>query len=50
VKKNNVRVTRQGGNYELNVRYEVRGPLVGNLEFIATFDHSEILTRTGPVN
>jgi hypothetical protein len=47
VKKNNVRVTRQGGNYLLNVRYEVRGPLVYNLEYIATFDHTETLTRGG---
>jgi hypothetical protein len=50
VKKNHVRVTRQGGNYVLNVRYDVRGPLAGNLEFIATFDHTETLTRGGPVN
>ena len=49
VKKNNVRVTRQGGDYQLNVRYEVRGPLVYNLEFIATFDHTETLTRGGAV-
>ncbi len=47
VKRNNVRVTRQGGNYLLNVRYEVRGPLLYNLEFIATFDHTETLTRGG---
>ncbi len=47
VKPNNVRVTRQGGNYLLNVRYEVRGPLVYNLEFIATFNHTETLTRGG---
>ncbi len=46
-KRNNVRVTRQGGNYILNVRYERRGPLLYNLEFIATFDRTEILTRGG---
>lgn len=50
VKSNHVRVTRQGGNYALNVRYEVRGPLAGNLEFIATFDHTELLTRGGSGN
>lgn len=47
VKPNNVRVTRQGGNYLLNVRYEVRGPLLYNLEYIATFNHTETLTRGG---
>lgn len=46
-KRNNVRVTRQGGNYILNVRYERRGPLLYNLEYIATFDHTEVLTRSG---
>jgi hypothetical protein len=46
-KRNNVRVTRQGGNYVLNVRYERRGELLYNLEYIATFDHTEILTRGG---
>ena len=47
VKPNNVRVTRQGGNYLLNVRYEARGPLLYNLEYVATFDHTETLTRGG---
>jgi hypothetical protein len=46
-KRNNVRVTRQGGNYLLNVRYERRGPLLYNLEYIATFDHTEMLVRGG---
>jgi hypothetical protein len=47
VKKNHMRVTRQGGDYLLNVRYEVRGPLLYNLEYVATFDHTETLTRGG---
>jgi hypothetical protein len=46
-KRNNVRVTRQGGSYVLNVRYERRGPLLYNLEYIATFDHTETLVRGG---
>jgi hypothetical protein len=48
-KRNNVRVARQGGNYTLNVRYERRGPLLHNLEYIATFDHTETLIRGGSV-
>jgi hypothetical protein len=47
VKPSHMRVTRQGGNYLLNVRYEVRGPLLYNLEYIASFDHTETLTRGG---
>jgi len=38
VKKNNVKVTRKDGGYFVNVKYEVRGPLLYNLEYIATFD------------
>ena len=38
VKKNNVKVTRKDGGYIVNVKYEVRGPLLYNLEYIATFD------------
>jgi hypothetical protein len=45
VKKNNVRVTRQGGGYLVNVKYEVRGPLVYNLEYVATFDRTVDLVR-----
>lgn len=47
VKPNNIRVTRQGGGYILNIRYEVRGPLAYNLEYVATFDRSVNLTRGG---
>lgn len=42
VKPNNVRVTTQG-NPQIRVRYEVREPLFGNIEFIATFDRTETL-------
>lgn len=38
VKKNNVKVSRKDGGYTLNVKYEVRGPLLYNLEYIASFD------------
>lgn len=38
VKKNNVKVTRKDGGYLVNVKYEVRGPLAYNLEYIASFD------------
>ena len=42
VKPNNIRVTTQG-TPQIRVRYEVRGPLFGNLEFVVTFDRTEIL-------
>jgi len=46
VKKTNVKVTRKDAGYLLNVKYEVRGPLVYNLEYIATFDKTVTLGGT----
>lgn len=43
VKKNNVKVTRKEGGYTLTVKYEVRGPLLYNLEYVATFDKTVAL-------
>lgn len=42
VKPNNIRVTTQG-TPQIRVRYEVRKPLFGNIDFIATFDRTENL-------
>ncbi|MEM1090391.1 MAG: DUF4845 domain-containing protein [Pseudomonadota bacterium] len=39
VNKSHIRVTR-GGLPTLNVRYEVRRPLIGNLDFVAKFDET----------
>ena len=47
VKPQNVRVIRQGGGNQLNVKYEVRGPLLYNLEYIASFDKTVDLSRQG---
>jgi hypothetical protein len=46
VKSENVKVIRQNG-YNLNVKYEVRKPLVYNLDFVAKFDKTVDLTRQG---
>lgn len=43
----NVKVTRRGGQYLVNVAYERRGNLVYNLDYIASFDTSVSLTRQG---
>lgn len=48
VKKNNIRLTRREGGYLLNVKYEVRGPLLYNLEYVATFDKTVDLGRGNP--
>ena len=34
------------GGYTLTANYEARGPIFGNLEFVATFDHQvDLLTK-----
>jgi hypothetical protein len=47
VKPNNIRVTRQGGGYLLNIKYEVRDNLIYNLDFVAVFDKTVELSRAG---
>ena len=46
VKKEHVKITRNNG-YNINVKYEVRNPLVYNLDFVAKFDKTVDLTRAG---
>ena len=49
VKPENVRVLRKDG-LVLHVKYEVRRPLIYNLDFVASFDKSVDLTRQGGVD
>jgi hypothetical protein len=46
VKNEHVKVTRQNG-YNLSVKYEVRKPLVYNLDFVAKFEKTVDLSRVG---
>ncbi|HET9485344.1 MAG TPA: DUF4845 domain-containing protein, partial [Xanthomonadales bacterium] len=43
----NVKITRRGGQYIVNVAYERRGNLLYNLDYIASFDKTVSLTRQG---
>jgi hypothetical protein len=43
----NVKITRRGGDYIVNVAYERRGNLLYNLDYIATFDNTVSLSRKG---
>lgn len=45
VKRNHMQLVRQNG-YFLRIAYEVRKPLVYNLDVVAKFDHSVELGRT----
>jgi len=47
---NNFEVKRQGGEQTLRVVYEVREDLIYNLDYVASFDKTLKLTRTGDYN
>jgi hypothetical protein len=47
VKREHIKITRDSSGYRLNVKYEVRGPLFYNLDFVASFDRTVDLTRGG---
>jgi len=46
VDNKHVKISRKDG-YTLNVKYEVRRPLIYNLDFVASFDKTVELTRQG---
>lgn len=46
VKRTDVQLVRKNGNF-LRIAYEVRKPLVYNLDVVAKFDHTVELTRSG---
>lgn len=50
VKPQNVKIERVEGGWLMKVNYEVRRPLVGNLDVVGKFDSSQALTRTGSVD
>ena len=47
VKPQNVKFERTEGGWKMRVNYEVRRPLVGNLDVVGKFDRTQELTRRG---
>ena len=45
IKQENVKLTRQGAGWLMEVNYEVRKPLIANLDVVARFNRSEQLSR-----
>ena len=45
VKPQNVKFERMEGGWKMRVNYEVRRPLVGNLDVVGKFDKTQDLTR-----
>jgi len=40
VKKEHIKIVREGGQSKLNIAYEVRVPLFGNLDVVGKFDNT----------
>jgi hypothetical protein len=47
VKPEHVKITRVDGGWQMNVAYEVRKPVIANLDVVGKFDATRMLTRTG---
>ena len=47
VKPENVKIARIEGGWNMKVNYEIRKPLVGNLDVVGVFDVNQDLTRQG---
>lgn len=47
VKRDNIKFDRIDGGVRMNVSYEVRRPLVGNLDIVGRFENSQDLTSHG---
>lgn len=50
VKPEHVKIKRVGAGWEMHVKYEVRKPMLGNLDVVGKFDTTQQLTRTGAVD
>lgn len=47
VKPKNVKFERTDGGWLMSVNYEVRRPMIGNLDVVGRFDATQALTRHG---
>lgn len=50
VKEEHVKVTRVDDGWRMDVSYEVRKPLIANLDVVGKFDTSQVLSRAGAVD
>ncbi|NLA67825.1 MAG: DUF4845 domain-containing protein [Gammaproteobacteria bacterium] len=47
VKPEHVKFKRVGTGWKMDVKYEVRKPLIANLDVVGRFESTQMLTRTG---
>ncbi len=45
IKKDNIKIKKARNGYSVNITYEPRGTLVGNLDYIITFSHDGFVPR-----
>ena len=50
VKQDNVKIQRVDSGWQVDVQYEVRKPLVANLDVVGKFHATQNLTRAGDTN
>jgi hypothetical protein len=50
VKREHVKITRIDNGWQVDVQYEVRKPLIANLDVVGKFHATQQLTRAGDVN
>jgi hypothetical protein len=50
VKEDNVKIERMQGGWKMLVRYEVRRPLISNLDVVGNFEAEKELTHGGPAD
>ena len=47
VKPEHVKLKRVGAGWQMDVKYEVRKPVIANLDVVGKFESTQMLTRTG---
>jgi hypothetical protein len=50
VKKENVKIKRVDNGWQMDVSYEVRKPMIANLDVVGKFNATQLLTRTGEID
>ena len=50
VKPENVKIKRVDNGWQMDVSYEVRKPVIANLDVVGKFNATQMLTRAGEVN
>ena len=50
IKPSHVKIERMEGGWNMKVAYEVRRPLVGNLDFVAKFEKTVNLAQSGGID